>query len=83
MSTFIVYGRPGCGYCHYAVKALQDGGHNFDYIDIYKENLSKQDVAERINQPVSTMPQVLHGDHYVGGCTELLGYLKTLPNSDV
>jgi len=23
------------------------------------------------------MPQILHGDHYVGGCTELLNYLKT------
>lgn len=83
MSTFTVYGRPGCAYCYYAVKALKDGGHDFEYIDIYKAGLSKQDVAERINQPVHTMPQILHGDHYVGGCTELLGYLENSMADDV
>ena len=76
MASFTVYGRPGCGFCYMAVKALQMGKHDFEYIDIYKEGLSKQDVSERINQPVHTMPQILHGDHYVGGCTELLSYLK-------
>jgi len=77
MSSFTVYGRPGCGYCYYAVRALKSSEFEFEYIDIYKEGLSKQDVSERINQPVRTMPQILHGDHYVGGCTELLSYLKT------
>ena len=76
MTSFTVYGRPGCHFCCTAVEALQTGNHDFEYIDMYKEGLSKQDVAERINQPVHTTPQILHGDHYVGGCTELLSYLK-------
>ena len=75
---FTVYGRPGCGYCYRAVGSLQSGGYEFEYIDIYKESLSKKDVSDRINQPVHTMPQVMHGEHYVGGCTELLRYLKTI-----
>lgn len=78
MSAFTVYGRPGCGYCYHAVETLSSNQYEFEYIDIYEKGLSKQDVSERINQPVYTMPQILHGDHYIGGCMELLSYLKTL-----
>ena len=74
--TFVVYGRPGCGYCHQAVRLLEAKKEPFEYIDIYEKNLSKADVADRINRPVHTMPQILHGDHYVGGCTELFSYLN-------
>lgn len=77
-TRFTVYGRPGCGYCHHAVNALQSGGYDFDYIDIYREGLSKQDIAERINRSVQTVPQILHGDTYVGGYMELMPYLKTI-----
>jgi len=76
MSKYTVYGRPGCGYCYHAVRLLQSEGYEFDYIDIYKEGLSKQDVSKRINQPVTTMPQILHGEKYVGGCTELIDYVQ-------
>lgn len=78
MSSFTVYGRPGCGYCYHAVSALKEAGHDFKYIDIYREGLSKQDVSKLINQPVYTVPQIMHGDKYVGGCMDLLGYLKSL-----
>jgi len=78
MARFTVYGRPGCGYCSYAVRALQDAGLDFEYIDIYKKGLSKADVGQKINQPVHTMPQILDGKKYVGGCMELLEYLKRL-----
>jgi len=77
MTEFTVYGRPGCMYCHYAVKLLKNNDISFDYIDIYKSNLSKSDVSKKINQPVQTMPQILHGEHYVGGCTELMSYVKS------
>ena len=73
---FTVYVRPGCIYCHRAVRLLTKSSLEFEYIDIYDKGLSKQDVSERIKQPVQTMPQILHGDHYVGGCTELFAYLK-------
>lgn len=77
MAEFTVYGRPGCMYCHHAVKLLENHNIEFDYIDIYKKNISKGDVSKKINQPVSTMPQILHGEHYVGGCTELMSYMKS------
>lgn len=79
MSSFTVYGRPGCCYCHLAVNRLQSNNFEYEYIDIYQQGLSKQDVSERINQPVHTMPQIMHGDRYIGGCMELLSYLKNGP----
>lgn len=76
-TKFTIYGRPGCGYCHQAVRLLEASKLPFTYIDIYAEGLTKQDVAERVKQPaVHTMPQILHGDHYVGGCTELFAYMR-------
>lgn len=78
MTAFTVYGRPGCGYCHMALQALDKSGQDYEYIDIYRQGLSKQDVAERIGKPVRTIPQIVHGDKYIGGCTELLSYLPTL-----
>lgn len=73
---FTVYGRPGCVYCYRAVQLLESKNLDFKYIDIYEKRLSKQDVSKRINQPVFTMPQILQGDHYVGGCSELFEYLR-------
>lgn len=73
---FTVYGRPGCGYCHQAIRLLESKDLEFEYIDIYDQGLTKQDVSERINQPVYTLPQIVQGDHYVGGCMELFGYLR-------
>lgn len=78
MSVFTVYGRPGCGYCYRAVDLLESRGHEFKYIDIYRKGLSKQDVSKKINHPVHTMPQITHGDKYVGGCMELMSYLKAI-----
>ena len=77
MSSYTVYGRPGCAFCFYAQKTLDKLELSYDYIDIYEKGLSKQDVSEIIHQPVETMPQILHGAQYVGGYTELVSYLKS------
>lgn len=78
MATFTVYGRPGCGYCYMAQRALEESGLEFEYIDIYQHGLSKKDLEDLIGKPVRTVPQILHGDKYVGGYTELRAYLPTL-----
>ena len=76
MSSYTVYGRPGCAFCFYAQKTLDQLNADYEYIDIYAEGLSKEDVSLKINQPVATMPQILHGETYIGGYTELVSYLK-------
>lgn len=77
MAKFTIYGRPGCGYCSHAVSLMKQNNFDFEYIDIWAENISKEEVAKRIGKPVHTVPQILHGAHYVGGCTELMGYVSS------
>jgi glutaredoxin 1 len=78
MTTFTVYGRPGCGYCVAATQLLKSKGLPWEYIDMYEEGLSPQDLEEKVGRPVRTVPQILHGDKYIGGYTDLVPYLKSL-----
>jgi glutaredoxin 1 len=48
----------------------------FTWVDMMAEGLSKSDVAEKIGRPVHTVPQILVGDQYVGGCDEFFAYVR-------
>ena len=74
---FLVYGRPGCGYCSAAVRLLEAQGKDYLYVDIWKEGIDKAELAERFGGPVYTVPQILHGDTWVGGYSELVPYLQS------
>jgi len=76
MTDFTVYGRPGCGYCVAAVQLLRAKGYTFEYIDIYEQGVQPTDLSSVVGRPVRTVPQILHGDRYVGGYTDLVPYLK-------
>ena len=78
METFTVFGRPGCGYCVRAVQLLEDRQLPFKYVDIYAEGISKEDLSKTVGKTVETVPQVFHGERYVGGCSDLEVYLPTL-----
>jgi glutaredoxin 1 len=76
--SYIVYGRPWCGYCSGAVSLLKRAGLNFEYIDIREQGISKAELADKIGHPVYTVPQILHGDRYIGGYTDLVPYLRNI-----
>ena len=78
MENFTVYGRPGCGFCVRAQQLLTTRNLPFKYIDIYAEGISKADLGKTLGRTVQTVPQILHGQQYVGGCTDLETYLKKL-----
>lgn len=78
METFTVYGRPGCGFCVAAVRLLESKKLPFEYIDMYAEGMSPQQLGDKLGRPVRTVPQIVHGDTYVGGYTDLVPYLKEL-----
>jgi glutaredoxin 1 len=78
MSGFTVYGRPGCGYCVAAVRLLQSKNLPHQYIDMYAEGISPTELATKIGHPVRTVPQIVHGEKYIGGYTDLVPYLKGL-----
>ena len=77
MERFTVFGKEGCGFCTRAKQMLEDGGLPFRYIDIHKEGVSKEDLEKTIGKPVETVPQVFHGQKYIGGFTELSDYLQS------
>lgn len=78
MKRFTVFGRPGCGFCVQAKRVLENGEFPFRYVDIHEENISPDDLEKQIGKPVRTVPQIFHGQDYIGGYQELDKYLKTL-----
>lgn len=76
--SFTVYGRPWCGYCSGAISLLERSNLEYEYIDIREEGISKQELGEKLGRPVYTVPQILHGDRYIGGYTDLVPYLRNL-----
>ena len=70
-----IYGRPGCPYCTRAkqiAEMLKQKRNDFDftYTDMYAENISKEQLSEKLGVEVRTVPQVLLDNEYIGGCTE-------------
>lgn len=78
MSRFTVFGRPDCGYCVRAKQLLEKNELDMRWVDIQAEGISKADLEKTIGKPVETVPQIFHGQTYIGGFTELDAYLKTL-----
>ena len=78
MDSFTVFGRPGCGYCVRAKQLLETREFPFKYVDIQEEDISKADLSKTVGKTVETVPQIFHGQQYVGGCTDLEAYLKAM-----
>ena len=78
MDSFTIFGRPGCGYCVRAKQLLEAKGLPFKYVDIQAEGISKADLSKTVGKTVETVPQIFHGQQYVGGCTDLEAYLKDM-----
>ena len=77
-AVFTVYGRPGCGYCHAAVNLLRMRGLEHRYVDMFATGMRHEQLQALTGRPVRTVPQILHGDRYVGGYSDLQGYLREL-----
>lgn len=75
---YTIFGRQGCGFCLQAKTVLEQKGLSFSYVDIHEEGISQGDLAKTIGRPVRTVPQIFHGQDYVGGYTELLAYLHEI-----
>jgi len=74
-ARFTVFGREGCGFCRRAKQMLELRGLPLRYVDIHAEGISQADLAKTIGHEVKTVPQVFHGQAYIGGYTELAAYL--------
>jgi glutaredoxin len=76
---FKVYGKPDCPFCTKAVQILQDNNIPYQYYSI-GEHLTKVELIDTISLvkddvEVKTVPQIVCGNKYIGGYTELCDYL--------
>lgn len=76
MEQVTIYGRTSCGFCVRAKSLCDAKGLPYKWVDMMAEGLSKADVAEKIGRPVHTVPQILVGDEYVGGCDEFFAFVR-------
>ncbi|MBU2709862.1 GrxA family glutaredoxin [Zooshikella harenae] len=76
MQRITIFGREGCGFCRRAKQLCEDKQLNFNYIDIHAENITKADLEKTIGKPVETVPQIFHGQDYIGGCQEFEAFLQ-------
>jgi glutaredoxin 1 len=71
MTEYTIYGKANCSYCDKA-KALLDGkGLKYVYHDVMADLDQRTEMFRRVPVQVNTVPQILLGDTYIGGFTEL------------
>ena len=78
MAVFTIFGRPGCGFCVRAKRLCEIKDFAYRYIDIWAEGISKEDLEKTVGKPVSTVPQVFHGEQHIGGFDDLELYVESL-----
>lgn len=76
MEHVSIYGRASCGFCLRAKALCESKGYPFTWIDMVQEGLTKEDIAEKIGRPVYTVPQILVGDKYIGGCDDFFAFVR-------
>lgn len=76
MDQVTIYGRTSCGFCVRAKSLCEAKGWPYKWVDMMAEGLSKADIADRIGRPVHTVPQILVGDQYIGGCDEFFSFVR-------
>jgi glutaredoxin len=78
---FKVYGKPNCGYCKKAVKLLAENNIPYQYYTVGKSSdedahITKEELEDMIGMSVTTVPQIVLGNHkYIGGYEQLCDYL--------
>ena len=78
MKKFTIFGRPGCGFCTRAKQLCEIKELKYQYVDIWAEGISKEDLQKTVGKPVHTVPQIFHGEKHVGGFDDLEAYVTTL-----
>ena len=76
MQNIIVYGRKNCPWCDKAVALLKERNYVFSYHDIEEDPQTRLDFNNR-TKGAKTVPQILVGEHLVGGFDRLSLFTTT------
>lgn len=76
---YTIYSKPNCPFCDKAKNLLKMKGEEFEFLTLGVD-YSREDLIEKIQSSYGviprTMPQILKGEEYIGGYTELEASLK-------
>ncbi|MGP4845642.1 GrxA family glutaredoxin [Marinobacter sp. 1Y8] len=75
MERVTIFGRLSCGFCARAIRLCEMKGFDFKFVDMMDEGITKADIAQKIGEPVHTVPQIFVGEAHVGGYTEFSNYV--------
>lgn len=78
MKKITIFGRPGCGFCSRAKQLCEIKEFNFNYVDIWAEKISQADLQKTVGKPVTTVPQIFHGQNHIGGFSEFEVFVEQL-----
>jgi glutaredoxin 1 len=67
MNRITIFGKESCGFCRRAKELCEIKGFAYRYIDIIEEGISQADLEKTIGRSVTTVPQIFHGQDYIGG----------------
>ena len=70
----IVYSGPGWSWCDRVKVLLQDNEYEIEEIQINRESI--QEIKEKYNQDVRSIPQVIIDGEFVGGFAEVESMIK-------
>ena len=73
-----VYGTSRCSWCDRVAKILEEKEVTVEKIDISGSKELFKEMQEAVGQKVSTVPQVIIDNEYVGGFTEVERFLNRL-----
>lgn len=82
MENFILYGKANCNFCRVAKQLLDSKNLPYDILLLSTDYTVKQ-LVKRIQEStpdaeITSVPQIFHGNRYIGGAKELAEYVKTL-----
>ena len=73
-----VYSTSTCTWCDRVVKDLTENGIVVEKIDISGDKKLFKQMSEDVGKKVSTVPQVIIDEKYIGGYTETERFIKNL-----
>lgn len=76
MEQVTIYGRSSCGFCVRARSLCESRNMPYTWVDMIEHDMTKADIADKIDRPVHTVPQILVGDRYIGGFDQFAAYVR-------
>ena len=81
----VIYGRPGCPFCLRAQATAQTlekqlDNFSYEYINMWLEGVSKEDLSVKAGKQVTTVPQVFINGEHIGGSDDFAVFAQRQKN---